>query len=160
MNKSRSPRKGAFSLTAEALTAALHSNSWTAFENVFRKHGIITEGYNPDRDVYERVYHVGKRRFVRDLHSFGGKAPSTKWLGHQREKIEARRPGVVVVFDNLADLQKRLHKLAEHPGYSVAPSAPFILTNKATGIHKLMPPTFAESARQMRVSTGFGALAA
>jgi hypothetical protein len=125
------------------------SNSWAPLANILYSRGIITEGYNPNRDVYERVYNLGGLTLTRDLHAFKVASRKTRHLVDQSAAIEVSRPGVSMTFTNMVDLSRRMWKLTEHPGYGVAKDAPFILHNKATGTYKFLPADRVLNARAM-----------
>lgn len=150
------PRKGGFSLSAVISGFNAQLNNPLAIENFLRRHGYIVEGYNPDRDVYERVFSFGPVKVVRDLHSFT-RSSKPKILAKPRTPFEVSRPGVSMVFRDAVDMARRLHKIAEKPGYNIAPSAPFIVTNRRTGIRTLLSPDRIAYARDLAHTRKFAA---
>lgn len=133
MTKLHSPRKGAFSL-AKFWSVM---NNPKAIENALRSRGIITEGYNPTRDVYERVYKVGPFVKVSTVHSFTG-STKTAIFAKPSTSFEVFRPGVRMIFKSPVDFQRRMHKLLDHPGFNLARGAPFTVINRSTGIHSFI----------------------
>jgi hypothetical protein len=128
---------------------SVYLNSWTAIENLFRIRGYILEGYNPDRDVYERVYKVGPVKITRDVHTFT-KSTKPRIVAKPVSILEVTRPGgVSMTFKGTVDLARRLHKLTEQKGYKEYPEAPFLMVNKDTGTYSWIPAHFAEQARMV-----------
>jgi hypothetical protein len=123
-------------------------NDW---DTLLRTIGILTLQFNPERDVMERKYHlVGVTLDGKDIPLSRG-SPVSRLLAKQREAIEVSRPGVRMEFDNLLDFKRRMDRLADHEGHDIAPDAPWIVTNKTTGVHKLIPANWPSNCKAMRL---------
>jgi hypothetical protein len=137
------PSRGrAFSLPA--IWAAL--NSPLIIENALRARGIITEGYDPVRDVYERTLRVGGLNVPLKRMSFAHLPKPNTTL------IRVYRPGVSLKFSGMDDLMRRLDRLSSHPGYVKYPNAPWLVENLRNKEHKFIPAERIASAIATRNS--------
>lgn len=122
-------------------------NDW---DTLLRTIGILSFSFNAERDVLERKYHLmGITLNGADLALSRG-SPVSRLLAKQREAIEVARPGVRMHFDSLIDFNRRMYRLAEHEGALVAPCAPWIVTNKTTGVHKMIPAEWPFNRKVMK----------
>lgn len=122
-------------------------NDW---DTLLRTIGILSFSFDAERDVMKRKYHLlGVTLDGADLALSRG-SPKSRLLAKQREAIEVSRPGVRMHFDNLLDFNRRMYRLAEHEGHTVAPYAPWIVTNKTTGVHKMIPAEWPTNRKVMK----------
>lgn len=135
------------SLPKWSAVLARYNTPWT-IENVLRKKGFILEGFNPDRDVYERVYKIGPVKFVRDLHTFS-KSTKTKIIANPvKSAYEVTRGEGTMVFSSIVDLKRRLHRLKTLP--SVNAEAPYLVKNLRTGVCSFMAANRLDFSATMR----------
>lgn len=144
MNKSHSTlgrKAGGFSLSAAR--SPKHT-----FEQMLRLKGVLTEGYNPATDAYEREIHLPfGLRLCKTIRAFSGaSAPApvytTEAVRQRRTppKLVLERPGVKMYFADARDMAARMWQVTDSDGYDLCPKAPFIVKNLVTQKLALFAP--------------------
>ncbi len=118
-------------------------NPFKLLGNWLRLKGVISEGYDHDRDSYVRRVNAGPFSVSYTVHQFHGghwKVPSNP-IKREPPRYKLTRPGMrAMYFGDLEDLHTRMRDLPKQPGFLVAPESPFILQDQTKKRYAFIHP--------------------